>query len=681
MGGGKLLSSRIGFALAVLILLIAAALRLWDLTTLPPGLNNEEIRDIRITESVRAGRIEAFYNLSPLGSEGGREGLYHVILATVSTVSGGGLIGYRILSVMANLLALAFVYAVGMRLYGPLAGVTAMALLAVGFWPILVSREISRETFLPLLVSAVLLALAKALPVYQQHRESGTMPYAALALLLGLGFYIHPANFLITLASMIFIVYMVLSPRHLSRRVLSFTSFALLVLIIIVTPYVISSIRLPALDGAGRVFGGYTIAQRPPLDAILSGVNGLFFAGDTNPTRNLPGRPLVDLVSGVLILIGIITAVRQWRRPRYTLLLITTVILLPVAFLTVDSPNFAAFTPLLPLLALFFGLGVTTLYGSLAVNPRRIMSLGLIALFVFNIVWTVRDLFGAWPRLPETQAVYNSRAGQLAHYLDLTSETIPTVICAPTLSQLRLTNTQLITLMMNRKDSPIRYADCGTGMVFANGGERQQVILSEEGMMDQIHPYLQNWLSYGDVQSSDDLPSDAVIIVDVSQELGKDKIGGFTTTTPISFAPESPGGAQIIYPPVRFGGNISFLGYEPETGGAYQPGGVVTAITYWRVDGPLPPDLRLFTHILSDPAAIISQQDTLSVVSSQLEPRDIFIQISFVDLPDSTPAGQYEMSIGAYQRSDNMRLMVFDDNQPRGSRLFLVGKTITVAAE
>jgi hypothetical protein len=675
------LSSRIGFALAVLILIMAAALRLWNLSLLPPGLNDEEIRDIRITESIRAGRIEAFYNLSSLGSEGGREGLYHIILASVSTISGSGLIGYRILSVLVNLLALALVYAVGMRLYGPLAGVAAMALLAVGFWPILVSREIGRETFLPLLVAAVLLALAKALPVYQQHRESGTMPYAALALLLGLGFYIHPTNFLLTLASMLFIVYMVFSPRQLSRRVLSYTSFALLMLIIIVTPYVISSIRLPALDGAGRVFGGYTIAQRAPLDAILSGINGLLFAGDTNPARNLPGRPLVDLVSGLLILIGMITAVRHWRRPRYMLLLIMTLILLPVAFLTIDSPNFAAFTPVLPLLALFFGLGVATLYGSLTANARRIMSLGLVALFVFNVVWTVRDLFDVWPHLPETRSVYNDRAGELAHYLDLTAEAIPTVVCVPTRLQTDLTNTQLISLMMNRKEHPVRYVDCGTGMVFARGGERQQVILPDEGMFNQIHPYIRDWLSYGTPQTDNDLPPDAVIVMDVVQELSESKIGGFTTTTPVSFAPESPGGAQVVYPPVRFGGNITFLGYEPETGGAYQPGGIVTAITYWRVDGPLPPDLSLFTHILSDPAAIISQQDTISVVPAQLEPRDIFIQISFVSLPPSTPDGQYEISIGAYQRSDNMRLGVFDGDQPRGSRLFLVGKTITVAGK
>jgi hypothetical protein len=82
--------------------------------------------------------------------------------------------------------------------------------------------------------------------------------------------------------------------------------------------------------------------------------------------------------------------------------------------------------------------------------------------------------------------------------------------------------------------------------------------------------------------------------------------------------------------------------------------------------------------VLSDPAAIISQTDTLSVLATQLHPRDVFIQITFVELPDSTPAGNYAISIGAYQDSDNMRLAVLQGNQPRGTRLFLAGNTITV---
>jgi hypothetical protein len=176
------------------------------------------------------------------------------------------------------------------------------------------------------------------------------------------------------------------------------------------------------------------------------------------------------------------------------------------------------------------------------------------------------------------------------------------------------------------------------------------------------------------------LPADSVIMMNVSKELA-DKIGSFTTTTLVEYAPEAPGGAQTFYPPVRFGGNVTFLGYEKESGGSYQPGGDVTSITYWRVDGMPPPDLRLFTHILSDPAAIISQRDTISVDPRQLESRDVFIQITFVRLPTSTPDGQYQVSIGAYQSSDNMRLSVFDGDQPRGTRLFLTGQAISITAQ
>jgi hypothetical protein len=134
----------------------------------------------------------------------------------------------------------------------------------------------------------------------------------------------------------------------------------------------------------------------------------------------------------------------------------------------------------------------------------------------------------------------------------------------------------------------------------------------------------------------------------------------------------------VTLPPVTFGGNITFLGYEHLPTTPYQPGDVITSISYWRVDGQPPPDIRLFTHVLSDPAAIISQTDTLSVLAAQLRPRDIFIQITFVALPASTPAGRYAISIGAYQQSDNMRLAVLEDNRTRGTRLFLAGNSITV---
>lgn len=662
------MSGRVSFALAVLVLLAAAFFRMWDGTTLPPGLNNNEITDLRIAEAVRRGRIEVFYDL---GSEG-REGLYHLFLAANTSIFGSGTVSYLIPSLSVGMLTLALVYTVAIRLFDPLAALASMALVAFNMTAVVMSRSLGREVFVMALVAAVLLALIMVLPVYQQRfkREGTTPAVAALGALWGLGLYLHPAGLLIALFSMAFVAFMILSRHPMSSQRRNYISFAILLMIIIATPYVISSIRLPELAGAGRILGhvdGY-------LRAIGDGLAGFSFVGDQNPANNLPGRPLMDLVSGVLALIGLITALRYWRMARFALLIIALVLLLPVALLATGSPNFRAFAPLLPLVALFFGVGVRTLINSLRQRPRQIAYGGLLVLLIFNLQWLARDLFIAWPHHPEVQEAYHARVGRLARYLDLTADERPSVVCARNLSQripvAELTGAQLIVLMLNRQDAPIRYVDCNYGMVFIGGGSFEQVILPEADTLDTMHPYLLNWLRHGEIISSPDLPENGVIWLAVPTDLA-DTIGRFTTTAPVRYAPET-GIREPVSPPVAFGGNLAFLGYEPDTSAVYQPGGVVTAITYWRVDGKLPPDLILFTHILADPGASpVAQRDTISVTPRQLLNRDIFIQVTQVLLPPSVPTGTYTLSVGAYQDTSNQRLQALRDNQPEGDRLFL----------
>lgn len=663
------MSSRVGFALAVVFLLLGAGLRMWELSTLPAGLSDDEITDVRIAETVRQGTIEVFYNL---GGEG-REGLYHMALTAFTSVVGNGTLGFRLLSVWAGLATLALVYALASRLFGTLAGVAALALLTVNFADILLSRHVGREALLPLLVVAVLLTMARALAVYKEvhPRLPVNTAFGLLGLLLGLGFYVHPAHFMIVLFSMVFIASRLLARSRPPRQTIPYLLFSMLVLMIVAMPYLISTIRLPELAGAGRVFGSSIDEAKPPLQAIFDGIAGILFLGDADPIRNLPGRPLIDLFSGVVVLIGVLMAARHWRQARYSLLLVATVVLIPVCFLAGDSPNFAAYAPLLPLLALFFGLGIHTLYQSTVPSTRRIAAFGLAALLVFNLVWMGRDLFVNWPVRDDVQTAYNSRIGSLAHYLDQTAGSIPTVICDSSLGRIsnQLSNTDLLLIMMNRKAAHLRYADCGTGMIFVNGGVRQQVVMPDADTLAMMQTYLRDWVMRGEVVNQPNVPSDSVVIMDVAGVLA-DTVGRFTTTAPAGYAPEA--GAGLAVPPVRFGGNIAFLGYEPWDGTPYPPGGILTTVTYWRVDGVVPPDLRFFTHVLADPAACCTaQNDTISVDVRQLNSRDVFVQITFVPLPFSAPAGEYDVSVGAYLGFSRTRMGVLEGDQQRGTRLFL----------
>jgi hypothetical protein len=103
----------------------------------------------------------------------------------------------------------------------------------------------------------------------------------------------------------------------------------------------------------------------------------------------------------------------------------------------------------------------------------------------------------------------------------------------------------------------------------------------------------------------------------------------------------------------------------------------VTLITYWRADGPLEPDLRIFAHILRNPSTEpVLQNDVLSVDASLLRDRDVFIQIISIPLPPDFPSGEYHLSVGAYRSSTKTRLPVYDATNEHGDRLFL--DTITV---
>ncbi len=664
------MSNRLSYAFVVLLLLVAAVLRFVDLSTLQPGFSSAEIDEIRITETVRQGRVEVFY---PLRGEG-REGFYQSMLAA-ATSFGGGLVGYRIFSVWVGILTLALVYALGKRLFGALAALAAAGLLAVNLFSIILSRSIAPETILPLFVTAVMLALAYSLAVSgdQPNIQSRTAAFAALGILLGLGFYLHPVSFVVALLSMLFIVTVVFTRRSMSRRMLSYTWFAVVIMIVIATPYVISSIQRPELAAAGRLL--VNDPDKSLFDSITSGFNGWFFVGDQNPLLNLPGRPLIDLVSGLVIIVGLVVALRSWRQSRYALVLMALAFFAPPALLAMGSPNFLAFAPLLPLLALLFGLGVTTIYASLPRSSRLIGAVGLVALLGFNIAWATRDLFG-WAQQPEMQTAYNARLGQLAHHIDLTAGSTPTVICTSSLipqnNPVNLTSTQILALMMHRVDAPLRYADCGTALILTEGGSREQVILTDDSGLAGVNPYLRDWLDRGEILSRADLPPDGVIVLEVASALA-DRIGAFMTTAPVAFELPALGEQEVVPPPVRFGGNLTFLGYDRTWADSYLPGDVVPVTTYWRVDGSVPTDLRLFTHILADPITIAAQSDPISVLPEALLPRDVFIQVTYVMLPRSMPRGlSYGISVGAYQRNTQVPpLPIYQGDQVRSTRLFV----------
>lgn len=670
------MSQRLSYGLAVLILLVAGGLRLWHLPELPPGLHETEITTVRLMETVRQGGVAVFLDIDGIG----RESVYYAALGLVTTITGGGTLGYTMLSVWAGIITLALSYTLGVRLFGHIAGLAGAALMGVMMWSILLGRLAMVESVLPLLVVAVLLALARALPVYRsvEDERTNTSVYAALGILLGLSLYIHPVSLLLVLVAMAFIAFTLITrdPLTFSRRRLSYIGFALLMMIIIAVPYMISSINRPDLAAGGRIFGDYYGILRSFGETLAA----IGFQGDMNPDYNLPGRPLVDLVSATLILLGLAVAARHWRQPRFALALIALIGLLPAAVLSNDTPNFVALAPLLPVLAMFFGLGVQVIADSVRGRGAIIVASGMIALFAFNLVWTINDFFVRWPQLDQVREDYYADLGAIARYLDRSTDEVRTVLCYPEwnspVQRDSLSDAQRVLLMLNRNNPRLHYIDCRQSILFTNAGARQQFVLPNPEIIEQMLPFLRRWTLRGTPVTEGDLAPGAVYTMDLSGALA-DALGVYQTTAPASYDIYAVQGADdaLIAPPVRFGGNITWLGYQRTAQESYRPGDVVPVVNIWRVDGQVPPDLNFFNHVLSDPVTIIAQSDQISVNPRQLQERDVFIQVAYITLPPTLLPGSYRISIGAYQdrppEGEDIRLPVFDGDQPRGDRLFL----------
>ena len=225
---------------------------------------------------------------------------------------------------------------------------------------------------------------------------SNIVSFAALGALLGFGIYLHPSALFIALGAMFYITYLVFVRNVLFRQRRSYTGFAILLMLIISMPYVISSVNLPQYSAAQRILSQYSDGL---LRSIAAGLLSIVHAGDLDPLHNLPGRPLVDIFSGLCMAAGIVVCVARRHRPRFMLILLMLLLALPAAFIVPQSPNFARMSVIMPQLAILFGIGVYALlrlpiFADLVF--RRLAVAGVLALLLINLTWTWQDLFVDW---------------------------------------------------------------------------------------------------------------------------------------------------------------------------------------------------------------------------------------------------------------------------------------------
>lgn len=312
------------------ILVLAAALRLWQLSEVPFGTFWDEANNALAALDLPGRPGAVFVDETQLPAH------HFHLLAFALKVAGVTTLPGRLLSAAFGLASVLLGFFLGRELHGDRFGLGLAFLLAVSRWPLTFSRNGL------VIVSALFFALLAALFLLRARRSRAPVDFALAGLALGLGGCFYFAARLVALPAGVFLLAWALSRRRPLLRTGGSRRAALgrLSLLAVGGLLAASPIVQFALRNTDRFLARtsdvsiFRMRDEPDLARALASNTAkhalmMNVAGDRNGRHNVPGEPMLDVLSGVLFVLGLGAALSRANEPG-TLLLLT---LLPAGLL------------------------------------------------------------------------------------------------------------------------------------------------------------------------------------------------------------------------------------------------------------------------------------------------------------------------------------------------------------
>jgi 4-amino-4-deoxy-L-arabinose transferase-like glycosyltransferase len=288
------------------IIIFASFLRLYHITTIPPGLYPDEAMDgNNALEVIQTGHFKVFYT-----EDNGREGLYVNTLVFFIKAFGNKPWVVRFPAAIAGILTVAGMYFLGEELFGTEVGLLAAFLLGACFWHINFSRIGFRAIMAPLALIWTLYFLIKS---FRSLKELHAWIYAVVGgIVFAAGFYTYIAYRVAPLLLLLFIPFFKKYPHFWKR-----TAVFVVVAFIVALPIGLYFLHNPG-DFFGRTAEISVTNAKNPLEEFALNVGktlAMFnFKGDGNWRQNIAGAPELYFPVGILFLIGIVLAgISLWR--------------------------------------------------------------------------------------------------------------------------------------------------------------------------------------------------------------------------------------------------------------------------------------------------------------------------------------------------------------------------------
>lgn len=385
------MTTRRSIYLLCLILIIAGFMRLYHLTTTPPGLYPDEaMNGNNALQAIQTGDYKVFYP-----ENNGREGLFTNIQAQFLKVFGTShLLGtgvnepwvLRLPSAIFGILTVLGVYLLATEMFSVPVGLLSAFFIATNFWHVNFSRIGFRAIMAPFFLVWALYFFILALRKLKKHNDSGlvgnrilcgldfkTSAFAVLGgIFYGLGFYSYIAYRISPLLILFAIFFYWLSNKDalFRKKLLHSTFYFLLSAFIVALPIGIYFLQHPA-DFMGRTTQVSVFSAASPLgDLAFNTVKtlGMFnFSGDWNWRHNYAGSPELFWPVGILFLIGVIFSVRKIFKNEnsfgyWVLFLWSALAMLPVVISDEGIPHALRSILMIPPVIIFAGIGGVAVY-------------------------------------------------------------------------------------------------------------------------------------------------------------------------------------------------------------------------------------------------------------------------------------------------------------------------------
>ena len=430
--------------LLVGVMIIASFLRLYHITTTPPGLYPDEAMDgNNALEVIQTGHFQSFYV-----EDNGREGLYVNILVFFIKALGNKPWVVRLPAAIAGIMTVLGIYFLAAELFstekrsrvsgigsrGYEIALLAAFLLATSFWHINFSRIGFRAILAPLCLTWTLYWFLKSIrgsggEKRYRHGHLSSLIYALLAgIVFGAGFYTYIAYRVSPLLFLLFIPFFRKYPNFWKKTALFIAATAIVAL----------PIGLYFLQHPGDFFGrtseiAVTNSSSPIRDFAMNLVKtaGMFnFVGDGNWRHNVSGAPELWWPVGILFVIGILWGIYAlWHSSRrkiqtgerdtpgnvrFAILLVFSWLVLaamPAAASNDGIPHALRSILMLPPAIMLAAIGGVWLYGRIAAignRAKKVVGLIAVVFIIMVVAYAYVDYFVIWAQNPNVPGAFNA---------------------------------------------------------------------------------------------------------------------------------------------------------------------------------------------------------------------------------------------------------------------------------